>query len=190
MRLLEKLLIVLYLISLFFKFNRWIAGDYLLIFSSLFLGLFYWTSGWYLFKPKGEKSDAGLSVFFGGGIFFGFVGIFFKLLFWTGAHLFMYFSLLLMLPAILICVINISRKSELKKFYIGSLKRLIFPFVITIPLLLFFNREILVSIYNRDNPVYVKLWKEMYHNPGDTVLKKRFENYVRDYNASHYGRRK
>jgi hypothetical protein len=82
----EKVLSIVFIISILFKIFHWPGGSMLLILSLMGLSFCYFPLGFVFFKTKGMKNEkAGVSIVFGWLLTVSIIGILFKLMYWPGA---------------------------------------------------------------------------------------------------------
>lgn len=83
----EKVLSILFIISLIFKLLSWPGSSALMLLSLTLLALCYFPFGFYFFSDKNFKNqNIGVSIIFGWFLSIAIIGIEFKLMHWPGAN--------------------------------------------------------------------------------------------------------
>lgn len=176
----EKILSIVFLISLVFKIADWPGSGPIMVLSLLFLTFCYFPFGFYFLNEKNVfKQKLGTSIIYGWLLATPIIGILFKLMYWPG------YGPMLMVgtitTAILLVVAYIMHKKatteEAKLYHTNLLSRTLILFICSLAFFLiseksimnftFQNNEKLKSIYlkNLENPNEIQFQKEIkeYH---------------------------
>lgn len=175
----EKVLSIVFLISLLFKFAGWPGGGALMVLSLTILTLCYFPFGFYFLNDKPVfKQKLGTSILYGWLLTIAIIGIEFKLMYWPG-----YAQMLLigiMTTAILLIVAYMMHKKatteETKLYHKNLLLRTLILFFCALVCFLIPEKTIINMSFQNDEKL-----KELYikksENPNDLELQKEIELY-------------
>lgn len=175
----EKILSIIFIISLIFKLNGWPGGGPLLVLSLTILTLCYFPLGFYFLNEKSVfKQKLGTSILFGWLLAIAIIGIEFKLMYWPG-----YLNMLIigiMTAGILLIFAYISNKKastdELKKYHQNLLIRTLVLLIASLICLIIPEESIIKMSFQNDQKLK-ELYLERLENPNDLELQKKIEEH-------------
>lgn len=182
MRIVEKVLGVLIMLSLFMKFNLWVGGMLLAVLSFSMLSFLYYPLGFALinglrfrdaFKKESFKSISTRRIV--GGVATGFVlshlliAILFKIQYWPGADLMLKTSLISAALLLLISLVRFLKNKD--AYYTRIFKRI--SIIGGFALFLFVVPDLtIVQLQFRNHPKYIEAFEEFQSSPNNKEAQK------------------
>lgn len=174
----EKILALLFLISLFFISMHWPGGNILLILSLMFLTIIYFPFAFYFFSGKTFKNqNFAVSIIFGWLLSIVLIGIMFKLMFWPGNQI-MILGGCVTAPFLLIAAFILFRnaREDLKTYYKNLLIRTT-VLTIVIFVILVIPIKALIQFQSNGDQERARLMLLHYTTPENEFYKKQLEDY-------------
>ncbi|WP_445717365.1 hypothetical protein [Flavobacterium sp.] len=174
----EKVLSIVFIISLIFKLMHWPGGSPLMVLSLLILAFCYFPFGFYFFSDKNFKTqNIGISVVFGWLLSISLIGILFKLMFWPGYGPMLLIGTLTAVPLIGVAILLFTKSSDvLKNYYKNLLIRTAVIFLLSLLCFLLPN-SVLINYYYSNEPELKELYLKQQENPEDETVQKEIEEY-------------
>ena len=176
----EKVVAVLFVLAFISKFMRWPGAEVILILSAFLLACMYFPLGFYFFCDKTIKNqNLILSIASGFFLAFSFIGVIFKLMYWTGDQVEVGFGACSALILVGVTYYLRSRaKEELGVYYKNMLIRtttlcLVASFFYLIP------RKTLIEVQYRNEPELARLKVQAYCNPENEVYYRELDAYIK-----------
>ncbi|MBL0072424.1 MAG: hypothetical protein IPP34_11710 [Bacteroidetes bacterium] len=180
----EKVLIVLAIIGICFKFLHWEGGGLILILSLMALSVIYFPGGFYFFSDKSVKrQNIPLSIISGFFLAIAPVGVLFKFQYWEGKTVMLLVSVISSIIIFSIALILKSKATdELKVYYKNMLLRTAIITVVTIMVSLV-PSETLIKIQYSDDPELARLKTLHYLNPDNEEYRKAHDEYILEHES-------
>lgn len=175
----EKVLSIIFIISLLIKLMHWPGGSAIMILSLLGLALCYFPLGFYFLNEKNVfKQKLGISIVFGWLLSVAIIGILFKLMFWPGSGpmLIIGFLTALIFSIIAFFMFKNALTGETKHFHKNLLLRSLILFVLSFICYLLPN-EVLINHYYSQEPILKDLYLKQIQNPNDKEIQKEIDIY-------------
>jgi hypothetical protein len=188
MKLFEKILLVLCLLSMVMMFSQLPGGSWMFMLAGTLLACIYFPFGFLFFSGVGirqlfkgglknvNRGTAIAGIFTGLGLANICIGIVFRFLHFPGANQMLLIGILSAVIMVVVCGINYA-KTHAKEFSL-SLSRLVVFIVIGITLL-FTSSRTLLNLQYRNHPAYVDAYLEYQHNPTPETEQQRDLEYKR-----------
>lgn len=175
----EKIITVVFIIGLLFRFQDWPGGSLTLILSLTTLSLLYFVAAFYVFSDKTLKQQ-NLALSIASGVFLSIapLGILFKLKHWPGAAVLLFVGTIVSI-VILFFVLILKPRSpgNLAVYYRNMVIRT--TVLGAICLLLFFTPiSILLKLQFGNDPELIRLKTQYYHYPDNIDYKREHDEYM------------
>lgn len=175
----EKVLSIIFIISLIFKICGWPGGAALMVLALTLLAFCYFPFGFYFLNEKSVfKQKLGISILFGWLLSVAIIGIEFKLLYWPGYHMMLIVGLATaaILTAFAYMMYKKANTDETKLYHKNLLTRTLIIFSLSLITFLISEKAI-VTMSFQDDPKLKALYLKKIDNPNDLQLEKEIEEY-------------
>jgi hypothetical protein len=174
MKFLEKVFIILAVIGLFVRVMMWQGGELFLTVSLPSLAVLYLLMSWAVFKHQEHGHHLFLSFLSGVSFSVIYIGILFKLMIWRGGNAILISGLSMMiLFKVWGMVLERKKAATMGKYFKTLFIRYYIKFSIAL-IILFVPYKVIVSIYHRDDPEYVRLFIQYFDEPKNMKYRAEF----------------
>jgi len=175
----EKLLAVLFLIGLAFRFLHWTGASTLIVISLSTISILYFPAAFYFFCDKViKRQNLPLSIV--SGLFLSLIplGILYKIMYWQGGHFFLLIGTVTVPIFLAITYLLKSKtKDDLKTYYKNLILR---TGILTALTILFYltPTSTLLKVQYWDDPELARLKISYFANPDNMEHKKQLDEYI------------
>jgi len=175
----EKILSIIFIISLLFKFFGWPGGSAILIISLMSLTFCYFPLGFYFLNEKNVfKQKLGTSILFGWLLPVTIIGVEFKFMYWPGYHNML--TIGVATAAILLVVSYMMNQKanteETKHYHKNLLTRTLIIFCVSLITLLIPEKSI-INMSFKNEPELKELYLKKVDDPNNLELQKEIEEF-------------
>ncbi|SEP62655.1 hypothetical protein [Flavobacterium urocaniciphilum] len=175
----EKILSIIFIISLIFKFFGWPGGSAILIISLMSLTFCYFPFGFYFLNEKNVfKQKLGTSILFGWLLPVAIIGVQFKFMYWPAYHPMLVIGILTA-AIFLVIAYGMYKKAnteETKYYHKNLLTRTLVIFIVSLITLLIPEKSI-INMSFQNEPELKELYLKKVDDPNNMELQKEIEEY-------------